>query len=183
MIFHLVLLCWGTTVTYAQNYVNNFDQEFSFTCDHPYQTISHVESIHDNGAEDRRFAFGCRDVLPDQKGSRPQCYWSGFENQYDLPVVFQCPRNNYINGMGSVHDNGAEDRIWKFYCCQLPDIHMFDCSFTDWTNVFDGAQNFNSPDGLVMKGMDSYHDNNFEDRRFKYELCTPYVMDGLIVVG
>ncbi|KAH3830593.1 hypothetical protein DPMN_103838 [Dreissena polymorpha] len=107
----------------------------------------------------------------------------GFENQYDLPVVFQCPRNNYINGMGSVHDNGAEDRIWKFYCCQLPDIHMFDCSFTDWTNVFDGAQNFNSPDGLVMKGMDSYHDNNFEDRRFKYELCTPYVMDGLIVVG
>ena len=43
-----------------------------------------------------------------------------WENALDKPVEFECPKNGYINGMISEHDNGAEDRRWKFYCCNIP---------------------------------------------------------------
>ncbi|XP_052802509.1 dermatopontin-like [Mya arenaria] len=179
VLFSLVLILGSCR--HAAAYVNALDAEFSFSCGTSEQTISHVESVHDNHAEDRQFDFSCRDVMAEMDGTKAACYWTGYANVFDQPENFQCPGNQYVNGMGSQHNNHYEDRIWKFRCCSLPDVHMADCKFTDWTNAFDGAQNFNAEPGTVMKGMDSYHSNHNEDRRYKFELCTPFIASGSLV--
>jgi hypothetical protein len=32
-------------------------------------------------------------------------------------MSYICPGNGFIAGLSSYHDNGKEDRRWKFYCC------------------------------------------------------------------
>lgn len=43
--------------------------------------------------------------------------FTGYANNYDALVLFTCPNEGYLNGVHSVHHNGAEDRIFKFRCC------------------------------------------------------------------
>ncbi|XP_053378654.1 uncharacterized protein LOC123543887 [Mercenaria mercenaria] len=156
----------------AGNYVNDFDQPVNFKCTKDTQTISRVHSVHDNGAEDRRFEFECRDIGHETDGSSASCAWSAnYENQLDQPLDFVCHLNGFINGMISIHDNGAEDRRWKFLCCKIPDIHMEDCDLTTWTNDLDKPQDYTLPSGKAMKGVFSEHDNGAEDRRYRYEIC------------
>ncbi|WAR23908.1 HAAF-like protein, partial [Mya arenaria] len=106
----------------AVNYVNNLDAEFFFECPNPDEFVSHMESVHDNGAEDRRFAFSCKKVTSNgELHAGVHCLQkSGYQNTYDHLLAFQCSDNSFINGMGSRHDNGAEDRIWQFKCCDIP---------------------------------------------------------------
>ncbi|XP_052227321.1 hemagglutinin/amebocyte aggregation factor-like [Dreissena polymorpha] len=74
--------------------------------------------------------------------------------------------------MKSVHDNGAEDRVWAFYCCRMPGKSLTQCTLTDWTNNYDGYQNYHVPNGYAMYGVYSVHSNYYEDRRFRYRICT-----------
>ncbi|WAR02879.1 DERM-like protein, partial [Mya arenaria] len=121
VLFSLVLILGSCR--HAAAYVNALDAEFSFSCGTSEQTISHVESVHDNHAEDRQFDFSCRDVMAEMDGTKAACYWTGYANVFDQPENFQCPGNQYVNGMGSQHNNHYEDRIWKFRCCSLPDVN------------------------------------------------------------
>lgn len=43
-----------------------------------------------------------------------------YVNDFDKPVVFQCPNGGVMDGVHSYHDNGAEDRRFRFYCCEKP---------------------------------------------------------------
>ncbi|XP_052778225.1 dermatopontin-like [Mya arenaria] len=169
----------------AVNYVNNLDAEFFFECPNPDEFVSHMESVHDNGAEDRRFAFSCKKVTSNgELHAGVHCLQkSGYQNTYDHLLAFQCSDNSFINGMGSRHDNGAEDRIWQFKCCDIPGIHMDDCKYTDWTNELDQPQTFNAENGYVTRGVVSEHDNGAEDRRYKFEICLPMAGETAPVVG
>ncbi|XP_045174225.2 dermatopontin-like [Mercenaria mercenaria] len=162
----------------AMAYLNAYDQDLNFACPNESQFVSHVESIHDNHKEDRMFDMSCSDVADDVMNVATTCYITGLMNAYDQLLAFQCPGNHYISGMYSHHDNRHEDRSWKFKCCEIHDIHLDDCDFSAWTNVYDGAQNFNAPAGKVMKGVVSVHDNSKEDRIYKYELCNVIRSEG-----
>ena len=41
-----------------------------------------------------------------------------YVNNWDEVIAFQCPQNGYITGIDSYHDNGPEDRRFKFRCCE-----------------------------------------------------------------
>lgn len=43
-----------------------------------------------------------------------------YVNDFDQPVVFQCPNGGVMDGVHSYHYNGAEDRRFRFYCCEKP---------------------------------------------------------------
>lgn len=47
------------------------------------------------------------------------CWTTGYVNGWDGVMNYQCPGNSVMSGMYSVHDNGKEDRIFKFICCYL----------------------------------------------------------------
>ena len=60
-------------------------------------------------------------------GHKKQCSSTGYVNEWDLPMNFMCPANQYIAGVESDHDNGREDRRWKFTCCGIPNHITLSC--------------------------------------------------------
>jgi hypothetical protein len=51
------------------------------------------------------------------------CGWypnaTGYVNNFDAAFTFSCPSKYYLAGVHSYHDNGTEDRRFRFYCCRL----------------------------------------------------------------
>ena len=95
------------------SYVNNWDQPIRFQCNNGGH-IARIDSIHDNGKEDRRWDYRCNynlDISND-------CSWSGHVNSLDDPMLFECSGDGVISGFRSDHDNGKEDRRWQIRCCQ-----------------------------------------------------------------
>ena len=45
------------------------------------------------------------------------------------------------------------------------------CSWTDYVNDWDNTYNYSCPDGKVLVGVGSKHDNRKEDRRFRFQCC------------
>ncbi|XP_045183014.2 hemagglutinin/amebocyte aggregation factor-like [Mercenaria mercenaria] len=174
---HFGVLCFVTIVCLSirrsdsyYDFKNKYDEILDFECASEKQAISYIYSVHDNGREDRRFRILCRDV-PGVRGPRRCEYSTNWEHAFDELLAFQCRSNMYIVGMKSEHHNHNEDRRWKFRCCGFNDFHPYDCELTGWTNDYDGVQDFRVPDGKVIKGVISIHDNNREDRRYRYNVC------------
>jgi hypothetical protein len=44
---------------------------------------------------------------------------SGYVNTFDAPVNFACPSGQVLVGTDSIHDNGREDRVYAFTCCEI----------------------------------------------------------------
>ncbi|XP_052777878.1 dermatopontin-like [Mya arenaria] len=182
----LIVAILLTSQSEAVNYVNNFDEQFFFACPNPDEFVNHVESIHSNGAEDRRFAFSCSKVPSsgqEEQGNIHCLPITGYVNDFDGPLAFQCNDNYYINGMGSRHDNHPEDRIWQFKCCGILGMHMDDCKYTGWTNTYDQPQMFNAENGYITRGVVSVHNNGPEDRLYEYEICQPLMGETSPIVG
>ncbi|KAM4748683.1 hemagglutinin/amebocyte aggregation factor-like [Rhinophrynus dorsalis] len=91
-------------------------------------------------------------------------------NSYDKPLNFQCQNHQSINLIISIHDNEKEDRLWDFGC-QNTFSQPASCSWTGYLNDFDEELSYVCPFGSVLSGFDSYHDNNKEDRRWKFYCC------------
>ncbi|XP_076468374.1 dermatopontin-like [Babylonia areolata] len=150
-------------------WLNDFDQPVHFEC--PANTfLSHVNSMHNNDKEDRVWDLGCA-AVPLEEAITQNCAWTNYVNQYDQPVTYQCPNEGFITGMASVHDNGHEDRRFQFRCCDVAGTLLHSCYFTDWENDWDGILDFIVPSGKILRGVDSFHRNDKEDRRFKFEIC------------
>ena len=49
---------------------------------------------------------------------RTGCTWTTY-NDWDGVVNFACPNNGVVSAVYSYHDNGKEDRRFRYYCCQL----------------------------------------------------------------
>ena len=49
----------------------------------------------------------------------PTCQKSGYVNNYDNIMNFECPDRGIVTGFESKHDNKKEDRIWKINCCNV----------------------------------------------------------------
>ncbi|XP_065933600.1 dermatopontin isoform X1 [Magallana gigas] len=150
----------------VESWVNDYDKPFTFTCP-SHQSINRVVSHHDNGPEDRKFDFQCTKYTEGTES----CFWSEYANNFDQPVAYQCPNGGVMDGVGSYHDNGSEDRRFRFYCCEKPGMCLYNCFYSGWVNSYDGDLDYTVPAGHVMRGMISIHDNGSEDRIFDFEVC------------
>ena len=58
----------------ATTWLNSLDGLLHFQCP-AHQSIKHVFSVHNNGAEDRQFSLSCADVPVDFSSVTENCYW------------------------------------------------------------------------------------------------------------
>jgi len=58
-------------------------------------------------------------VAAPKRMSRTNCRWTGYVNSWDDRLKWYAPGKAVIVGAESYHDNGKEDRRWKFYYCEL----------------------------------------------------------------
>ncbi|XP_059156038.1 dermatopontin-like [Physella acuta] len=164
--FCVTLLTFMTLQCHA--WMTEFDQHFKIECP-AQQFVKTLESIHDNGKEDRVWNFGCH-ILP-HSAHVSGCEWSGYKNNYDELLEFQCPNDGVITGVESIHDNHFEDRKWSFKCCNPIGYVTHACEFTPYVNQYDQMLTYRVPDGMVLRGVNSVHSNHNEDRIFKFDIC------------
>ncbi|XP_046564855.1 hemagglutinin/amebocyte aggregation factor-like [Haliotis rubra] len=174
----MLVLC--VLVCHVTAWINQFDEPFTFTC--PAETsLIHVVSSHDNYHQDRVWEFSCR-APPHHDAKMINCEWTGkYQNEFDQPLTFQCARDGLIAGISSVRNDYHEDRRFKFYCCEVPGYIPGSCYFTPYVNNLNEHMDYVVPGGKVMRGIDSYHDNHKEDRRFKFEICGLVAHDSTIL--
>ena len=149
------------SIEYAASiqYQNQFDQQLSRECHRGYGMYK-VSSVHDNHREDRVWSWECR-KLPIH--GYVHCTLTGYVNNFDEPMNFMCGRNQYIAGVYSYHDNGREDRRWRFSCCSVQNYITKSCYQSNYVNNFDAPINYQAhgPDE-VFTGVYSYHSNHHE---------------------
>jgi len=128
--------------------------------------ITGFYSKHDNVREDRLWAFysaAASGVSCTAQG------WHGWANNWDSPLSFVCPNNQAMHSVISVHDNHKEDRRWKFRCCVVSsNAYLKRGGWTDLLNHWDGRLDFRCKPTEVLAGLESYHHNHYEDRRWKF---------------
>ena len=123
------------------------------------QGIRRVRSVHDNSREDRLWLWECHTIA---ESPWDHCYWTGYVNWFDQPFYSQCAANYVLNGIISYHDNGYEDRRWRFYCCHAPRYTTKNCFVTGYINTWDGWMDYGVGYPYVFTGAFSYHDNGRE---------------------
>ncbi len=163
----------------SSGYVNNFDAPVDYTCPAD-KVICGESSYHSNGAEDRRHSFECCDMTVDSIIiQRKFCSWQGQINEYDRLLNFTCPNGTIAAGHYSTHDNGTEDRIYDFYCCEYGSpsqkVIVEECQVlpnASWANSWDAAVNFSCPSNKVKVGEISVHHNGAEDRIYRFKCCS-----------
>lgn len=119
-----------------------------------------VISYHKNCREDRIWDWRCKTVV--KSGSFSQCSWTSYQNNWDQPLFFRCPSNQVIRGVSSYHDNGKEDRRWRFQCCKANKHYTRNCKISGYVNSWDGNMDFNAGGNYAIVGAFSYHDNGKE---------------------
>ena len=140
---------------------NDFDNYLYRVCSST-QAIYGVKSYHHNGKEDRRWYWKCRAATKQSPFKLAICYWTGYVNNYDDIMDFKCATNFVIRGVYSRHNNGREDRIWRFYCCRATYHYTRNCRRSGFVNGYDGYMNFNANSGHAIVGAFSIHDNGRE---------------------
>jgi hypothetical protein len=90
--------------------------------------------------------------------------WSAWDAKQDQA----CGTDEAMTGIQSHHSNHKEDRRFKLKCTKISGAVIHSSPWAPWANNYDGELKFKCEEGLVVTGMQSTHDNHFEDRRFKF---------------
>lgn len=98
--------------------VNSKDQLVNYTCPTPL-VYTGVKSSHDNGSEDRAFSFQCSSMILNEFTKLKDCEISSYVNNMDANVDYTCPLDKILVGEMSYHNNGTEDRRFRYKCCSL----------------------------------------------------------------
>lgn len=177
------------------DYVNDWDKKFEYHC--PKGAILQgFQSYHSNYREDRRWKAQCRFVdfifgtqyRSDSTSTWPYCgvynchhpmMASGgsnpieVKNGWDMRLHFYfADGRSALTGFGGVHDNHKEDRRWWFYVAKIKDKTSISCSWTGYVNSWDKAMNWYTLWNQWIAGVDSYHSNYREDRRWRFYVCS-----------
>lgn len=161
----------SVSVSSWSGYQNNWDDSHTTSSYSSNKVFCGVSSYHDNGKEDRRVRFKyCR---PSSATLDSHSSWSGYSN-WDASWSYTCSYKYFITDWNSYHDNGKEDRRYRFRCGRYSGTESTsssDCYWTPYVNDFDGSLSYVCGDGQAINGVASYHDNGKEDRRFKFRCC------------
>ena len=143
--------------TVVRRWQNGLDGDLDYNCP-DRQAFYRVRSEHDNGAEDRVWQWDCKTVTE----ISPMCYETGYVNDLDSLMLFQCNADHVMAGVYSYHHNGAEDRQWKFTCCRAEGYYTKNCYFSDYVNGLDGTMDYSVTSRRVFFGASSEHSNDAE---------------------
>ena len=97
---------------------------------------------------------------------------SGPCNAYDGDHDFRCSSGKSIYSVTGHHDNDKEDRIYC-YGCRYSGTSAY-CYQTGFVNDWDSRVSVQCKSNYFIAGVESYHDNDKEDRRFNYQCCRNY---------
>jgi len=155
---------------YADNWKSNYDQAFEFSG----SMMRGIYSHHSNKREDRRWQFYKAKIIGVPCSERP---WTSWQNSWDEKFSFSCGSQQALSGIKSIHSNREEDRVWKFRCCDLfSNVRTGSSRWTYYLNDFDEDVKFYCGESEVLSGLESYHSNRHEDRRWKAK-CVALVDD------
>ncbi|XP_074639727.1 hemagglutinin/amebocyte aggregation factor-like [Acropora palmata] len=96
-------------------YVNQYDRQLVFKCANN-GVIAGVKSTYSYGAKDRRFSFRCCHI-PGHIAHT--CKHTAIQNKWDQPMRYVVPKDYYMVGAFSEHENSNEDRTWIFEICRF----------------------------------------------------------------
>ena len=136
---------------------HNWDGELHLECP-TGQALYFVRSYHSNPHEDRCWDWSCRIVADSFYSS----YWTGYQNNHDEPLLFQCAADNVLCGVRSVHSDQTEDRRWEFKCCRASGYCTKSCSLSHYLNSLDGPMYYTASNGKAFTGAYSFHNNHAE---------------------
>lgn len=91
-------------------------------------------------------------------------------NDFDQPVDFRTTNNEVLTGLWSEHNNDREDRIWRAYVSTVEGLKCNPGPLSDVTG-FDQSFNFDCPEGTALSGFLSRHNNDREDRDWRFSCC------------
>lgn len=114
-----------------------------------------VRSKYAPGRRDRLWEFQCRKVVKD--GCATCSKANSYVNNFREAIFFMCGKNEYIGRVESYHDNGQEDRRWKFTCCSAKSQITNNCRLSDYVNSPGQQINFRAAVGEVITGVFSYY--------------------------
>ena len=158
----------------SQEWANDYDGYLYFECPEG-QAINHMMSIHDNGPEDRIWAFECAAL----EHGYEACAWSGYVNNYDeVKMVndrrgqtnnIRCscssarpergwsaawrasttitPRTGGESGHFDIPGGNLEMFRWNYKCCSAPNTCYHDCHYSPYINDYDEPMDYTVQDG------------------------------------
>eukprot|EP01083_Nonionella_stella_P225793 802417_1 len=149
------------------SYVNEYNQ--------PSYFLSGVaRSLYDNDRNDRIWKW----IYCKPRGD-PSPYLRQYTlvvTPYDIEWIRNCGGTSSHNVMVtgySTYDNNRRDRKWWWSCGQLDTSKylLYGCERSSWVNDFDAAFSYFCPSNGVITEIQSYHDNDREDRRWYFICC------------
>merc|ERR1711868_288646 len=142
-------------------FINNWDHHMNWAVSgHHY--VSGLQSWHHNGYEDRKF----KPLVTAIGATQRHRHLTGWVNNMDGGFTYTCPTNQAIVGFYSYHNNGNEDRKWRFYCASFHGVGFRQGAWPVWQTSWDAYWNLNCGHNPAI-GWSSYHDNRREDRRWR----------------
>eukprot|EP01084_Bolivina_argentea_P133154 234982_1 len=158
------------------DFINSYDNPFDNT-DGKNDFLAGVYSTHDNDKNDRRWKWKHCHYLRQPLLQTTRLIETYLDETFKRTCdIWQTFGNAGIIGMQSEHDNHNEDRIFNIECGILPpDQKMENCvwdnNFGEYSNTYDNLLDFECPNNGVIRSIHSEHDNDKNDRIFKFECC------------
>ncbi len=163
----------GLHKTGWSGYKNGWDARLDVTATigGQYAAFCGFSSYHDNNREDRRFRFKyCAPA--DGSTTQPEITLQTGASPWDGRSLVDCPADSVLTRIVSWHNNDREDRQWQYSCSKFNGWKTNSCGWTNHVNGWDAQFNYEpGSQQEVIAGIDSYHDNDREDRRFKFKYC------------
>merc|ERR1711977_696612 len=151
-------------------YINNWDGGMQWRVGgHHY--VSGLLSHHNNHREDRRFRPLVTSIGTSQHGR----HITGFVNNMDETFAYTCPTNKAIVGFYSYHNNGNEDRRWRFYCAHFHGVGFRAGGWPGWQTRWDAHFAIGCGHNPAI-GFSSYHNNHKEDRIWRIRCGHRYAL-------
>ena len=153
--------------------MKDFDKKQYCLCNPEYfPIISVFRSIHNNKNEDQQWSLECGVLKGGVLGKEIDTGHEGV-NQFDKDMNWEgWKMNKFLTGLESRHSNRKEDRkYYVFWAKSKSAWTISGCS--EWNQVNKADENINLviPEGKVIGGLRSHHDNDAEDRIFKLKIC------------
>merc|ERR1711937_395814 len=150
--------------------INGWDGHMNWhTNGHTY--VSGLQSWHNNHREDRIFRPLVTNIGSTQHGR----HITGFVNNMDGTFAYTCPTNKAIVGFYSYHNNGNEDRRWRFYCAHFHGVGFRAGGWPGWQTRWDAHFAIGCGHNPAI-GFSSYHNNHKEDRIWRIRCGHRYAL-------
>ena len=94
-----------------------------------------------------------------------------WQNYYGGPLHVDCGTTSALYRVRSQHSNNTQDRQWLWECRSVVDTAFDDCEWTAYLNSFNQPIYFQCDHDYVLTGVNSYYNNEAEDRRWKAKCC------------